>query len=67
VPLALATAKEIEFTDRCSMRSTCELASPSCVRRHWPGFDIEAAHSHGVPGIGVTWGVGERRGLSDPD
>ncbi len=91
VPLALATAKEIEFTEpllealdiRARFAVVCApaLAGPPESKSVTVGravrelgavnpvvvgdrrFDIEAAHDNGAPGIGVTWGVGDRAEL----
>jgi phosphoglycolate phosphatase len=93
VPLALATAKEIEFTEplldaldvRACFAVVCApaLAGPPESKSVTVGraileldaarpvvvgdrrFDIEAARDLGVPGVGVTWGVGDRAELEE--
>ena len=30
-------------------------------------FDLVAAHAHGLPAIGVTWGIGTREELRDAE
>jgi phosphoglycolate phosphatase len=43
------------------------LGNPRAVMVGDRVFDVEAAHAHGLPCIGVAWGIGTAKELSDAD